>query len=116
VLHQLPLPHGAHETSRQILRDEDTVFGEQLSHTVGYTTYVTYAVPTKLTSKDIVAFYRGHLVGWHGTSWVVDETSYACFARNGATVSIQPDGMDPPGATSPRSYGVAVNHKGGDCR
>jgi hypothetical protein len=30
------VPPSAHETTRQILRNENTVFGEQLSHTVGY--------------------------------------------------------------------------------
>jgi hypothetical protein len=118
ILTALPLPPGAHETSRQILRDEETVFGEQLSHTVGYTTYVNYAVPDdSLTSKDVVAFYKQRLLGWSGTSWVVvDRTSFACFARKGATVSIQPEGMETPGATSPKSYGIAVDHKGGDCK
>jgi hypothetical protein len=115
VLGRLPLPLGAHETSRQILRDEKTVFGEQLSHTVGYTTYVTYRVGGSFTSKGIVRFYKGRLLDWRTTSWMVGRTAFACFARKGATVSIQPEGLDPPAATSPKSYGIAVNHKGGDC-
>ena len=36
IVRALPVPPSAHETTRQILRNENTVFGEQLSHTVGY--------------------------------------------------------------------------------
>jgi hypothetical protein len=115
IVQALPLPPGAHEVARQILRDDDTVFGEQLSHTVGYTTYVTYAVPGEPSSKDVVAFYDRTLQGWRGTQWRVDSTTFGCFTKDGATVGVQPDGLDPSGATSPLSYGIAVDHHGGGC-
>jgi hypothetical protein len=115
IVQALPLPPGAHETMRQILRNEDTVFGEQLSHTVGYTTYVTYAVPGTPSSKLVVAFYDRKLQGWQRKHWIVDSTTFGCFTKEGATVSVQPEGLDPPGATSPRTYGIAVDHDGGNC-
>jgi hypothetical protein len=115
VVRALPLPDGAHETTRQILRNEKTVFGEQLSHTVGYTTYVTYAAPEALTSLRVVRFYGRRLTGWHGTRWRVDGTWFACFVRRGAAVSIQPEGLDPIGRTHPKTYGVAVTSEGGRC-
>lgn len=115
IVQALPLPPGAHERMRQILRNEDTVFGEQLSHTVGYTTYVTYAVPAPTSSRAVVAFYGRRLPGWRGTRWRVDGTTFGCFTRDGATVSVQPEGLEGGGATSPPSYGVAVDHDGGGC-
>lgn len=115
VVRSLPLPRGAHETTRQILRNEDTVFGEQLSHPVGYTTYVTYAVAEPSSSKLIVALYGRRLRGWRSTRWRVDGTTFGCFHKDGATVSVQPEGLEGIGATSPPSYGVAVDHAGGSC-
>ena len=115
IVRALPLPPGAHETMRQILRSEDTVFGEQLSHTVGYVTYVTYAVASPSSSREIVAFYDRQLAGWRGTRWRVGGTTFGCFTRDGATVGVQPEGLDPEGATSPRSFGIAVDHDGGTC-
>jgi hypothetical protein len=115
IVHALPLPPGAHETTRQILRNEDTVFGEQLSHTVGYTTYVNYAVPAPTSSSEVVAFYGRKLSGWRGSRWRVDGTTFGCFTRDGATVSVQPEGLGGADATSPPSYGVAVDHDGGGC-
>src|SRR5262249_51793514 len=113
VIAALPVPRGAHETARQILRDEDTVFGEQLSHTVGYTTYVPYSVPPKTTSKDVVRVYTRHLPSWQQRTWSVGRILFACLARRGATVSIQTDGLDP--RFSPKTYGIGVNHHGGGC-
>jgi hypothetical protein len=115
IVRALPLPRGARETTRQILRNEDTVFGEQLSHTVGYVTYVTYAVPRAASSKDVVAFYSRGLPGWRKTQWRVGSTTFGCFSKDGATVNVQPEGLDPPGETSPETYGLAVDHDGGDC-
>lgn len=115
VVANLPLPQGAHERTRQILRDEAALFDEQLSHTVGYTTYVTYTVPATLTSRDIVRFYSRRLTGWRGRSWLVDRTLFACFARNGATVSVQTEGMELRAGAAQKSYGIAVNHRGGNC-
>jgi hypothetical protein len=115
IVNALPLPHGARETLRQSLRDTATVFGEQLEHTIGYTTYVTYAVGDGLTSKDIVRFYGRRLVGWRSSRWRVDGTWLACFDREGTTVSVQPEGLDSIGRTYPKTYGLAVNHDGGSC-
>jgi hypothetical protein len=115
VLSELPLPSGAHERTRQVLRNEETVFGEQLAHTVGYTIYVTYSAPTGLTDDDIVHFYKRHLRGWRARSWSVDQTSFACFTRNHATVDVQPEGMELRGGASQKTYGIAVNHNGGSC-
>ena len=115
IVKALPLPQGAREKMRQSLRDTATVFGEQLEHTIGYTTHVTYAVGDDLTSKDIVSFYGRRLVGWHSTRWRVDGTWFACFDRERATVSVQPEGLDSIGRTYPKTYGLAVNHNGGSC-
>jgi len=115
VVGQLPRPNGAHKTLRQILREEDTVFGEQLSHTVGYTTYIYYTVPNSLTSKDVVQLYARRLPGWQRATWLLNGTTFACFARDGATVSIQTDGMTLRGGATEKGYGIAVNHKGGNC-
>ena len=115
IVRALPLPPGAHETTRQILRNEDTVFVEQLSHTVGYVTYVTYAVTSHFSSREVVAFYDRRLAGWRGTRWRVGGTTFGCFTRDGATLSVQPEGLDPEGATTPRSFGIAVDHNGGRC-
>jgi len=115
IVKALPLPRGARETMRQNLRDTATVFGEQLEHTTGYTTYVTYAVGDDLTSKDIVRFYGRRSVGWHSSHWRVDGTWFACFDRKRATVSVQPEGLDSIGRTYPKTYGIAVDHNGGSC-
>lgn len=115
VLSELPLPSWANERTRQVLRDEKTVFGEQLSHTVGYTTYVTYSAPTGLTDDDVVHFYRRHLRGWQARSWSVDQTSFACFARSHTTVSVQPEGMERAVGASQKTYGIAVNYNGSGC-
>jgi hypothetical protein len=115
VLAGLPPPAGAHERALQFLPDEETVFGEHVSHTVGYTTYVTYSAPARLTDEDIVHFYSRHLLGWRARSWSVGQTLFACFARSGATVSVQPEGMQARGGSSEKSYGIAVNHRGGTC-
>ena len=73
------------------------------------------SVPNRLTSRDVVRFYKRRLPGWHSATWLVDGTSFACFKRDGALVSIQPDGMDPRGSLGQKSYGVLVDHDGGDC-
>lgn len=114
LLASLPLPRGATAALRQTLPVEKTVFGEQLSHTVGYTTYVSYDVPAELTAKALVRFYRRRLVHWHESGATVDGIPWACFDRHGATVSVQTDGMDP--RTGPhRSFGLAVDYRGGTC-
>jgi hypothetical protein len=113
VIAALPVPRGAHEKTREILRNEKTVFGEQLSHTVGYTTYVTYAVPPATTSKDVVRFYSRHLPSWQQKSWTVGRTLFACLARDDVTVSIQTDGLDH--RFSAKTYGIGVDHHGGSC-
>jgi hypothetical protein len=115
VLSELPLPSWAQERTRRVLRDEKTVFGEQLSHTIGYTTYVTYSAPTGLTDDDVVHFYRRHLRGWQARSWSVDQTSFACFARSHATVLVQPEGMERAVGDSQKTYGIAVNYNGSSC-
>jgi hypothetical protein len=113
IVHALPLPAGAREVMRQILRNEHAVDGELLSHTVGYTTYVTYAVREEMSSKGLVAFYDRKLPGWRSTHWRVGKTAFACFAKDGAIVNVQPEGLDPPTARSPETYGIAVDHHGG---
>jgi hypothetical protein len=114
ILSGLARPPGAHETARQILKDEEQLFGEQLSHTVGYTTYVTYTVPPRTTQEDVVRFYTQRLRNWHRTSWTVDRTLFACFDRKRAIVSIQPEGMHPLGSLR-KTYGLAANYQGGSC-
>ena len=91
------------------------MFGEQLSRTVGYTTYVTYSAPIALTDEDVVHFYRRHLRGWQARSWSVDQTSFDCFARSHATVLVQPEGMELAVGASQKTYGIAVNYNGSGC-
>lgn len=113
VIDVLPRPPGAHEVSRQELSNEKAVFGEQLSHTVGYTTHVTYRVPRDATAAGIVRFYRTALSEWKADTWTVDRLPFACFDRGGALVTISPEGMQ--GGTGPKSYMLTVDHDGGDC-
>lgn len=115
IVAELPLPKGAHERGRQILRDEDTVFGEQLSHTVGYTTYVTYSAPATMTSKDVVDFYTQRLaIGAGHRGWLIESPSPALLA------TAQPCRGNPKewscgAAASQKTYGIAANHRGGSC-
>ena len=107
----LPRPPGAHELMRQVLSSEQTVFGEQLSHTVGYTTHVTYGVPPDTTAAAIIRFYRTGLAGWNATTWTVDRLPFACFEREDAVVGISPEGLQ----SGAKSYTLSVDHDGGDC-
>jgi hypothetical protein len=68
-----------------------------------------------LTDDDVVHFYKRHLRGWQARSWSVDQTSFACFARSHATVSVQPEGMEVAVGASQKTYGIAVNYKGSSC-
>jgi len=114
IVMSLPRPRGAHEVARQMLSNEES-WGEQFSHVVGYSTHVSYAVPNALTQDDIVHFYKQHLRGWHGTSWTVDRTLFACFDRQGATVGVATDGMELREGATRKAYEIAVTHQGGTC-
>ena len=46
IVVSLPRPRGADEIGRQLLSNEES-WGEQFSHTVGYSTHVSYAVPKR---------------------------------------------------------------------
>jgi cell division septation protein DedD len=115
LIAQLPRPPGAHERMRQVLSSEETLFGEQLSHTVGYTTHVTYGVPADTTTAAVVRFYRQALADWRAKTWTVDRLPFACFNRDRALVVVSTEGMQPSTAAS-KSYTLSVDHDGGDCR
>lgn len=114
IVQTLPRPPGAHEIGRQILSVEES-WGEQFSHTVGYTTHVSYAVPNTRTDAGIVGFYRTRMSGWHRESWTVDRLLFACFDRRGAIVAIDTSGMELVGGATRKTYGIAVTHAGGTC-
>jgi len=114
IVQSLPRSPGAHEIGRQILANQDS-WGEQFSHTVGYTTHVSYAVPSKSTDAAIVRFYMKHMPGWRQKSWTVDRMLFACFDRGEATVAIDTTGMKLLGGATRKTYGIAVNPSGGPC-
>jgi len=113
VIDVLPRPPGAREVMRQVLNNEETLFGEQFGHTVGYTTHVTYRVPSDATAAGVIRFYRTGLSDWTAKTWTVDRLPFACFDRGGAVVNISPEGMQVGAAT--KSYTLSVDHDGGDC-
>ena len=115
VISRLPQPPWAREVLRQNLPVEKTVFGEQLSHVVGYTTHVDFRVPANVTAAGIIRFYERRLRRWHTSSWRVDHTPFACFDRGGATANIETDGMIQRPGKKQKSYGIAVDHRGGTC-
>ena len=113
VIDVLPSPPGAHELRRQVLSNEEALFGEQLERTVGYTTHVMYGVPGDTTAAGVVRFYRTGLGDWQPKTWTVDRLPFACFARGGAVVNVSPEGLQ--GGTGTKSYTLSVDHDGGDC-
>jgi hypothetical protein len=114
IVQSLPRPPGAHEIGRQILANKDSL-GEQFEWTVGYTTHVSYAVPLRMTQEEVIGFYKRRLHDWHGISWTVDRTLFACFDRRRATVGIETSGMSLIGGATRKTYGIAVTHAGGTC-
>jgi hypothetical protein len=58
----LPRPRGAHEITRQMLANEES-WGEQFSHTVGYSTHVSYAAPNAMSGESLVNFYKRRMKG-----------------------------------------------------
>jgi hypothetical protein len=110
----LPRPRGTDEIGRQMFSNEES-WGEQLSHTVGYSTHVSYAVPNAMTGESIVRFYKDRMTGWHRESWTVDGISIACFDRNGATVAVDTTGMKPLGGATRKTYTIIAIHEGGTC-
>jgi hypothetical protein len=114
ILAALPRPSGAKEIGGQILASEDC-WGEQLCHTVGYTSHVSYRVPLRMTQEDVVRFYRLRMHGWRPTSWSVDGTLFACFDRRQASVAISTDGMELLGGARQKSYEISADHNGGSC-
>jgi hypothetical protein len=113
MLAELPRFPDSHLIGRQVLSDTKTLFGEQFEHTVGYTTYVTYAVPDSTTQQAVVDFYQRRLHGWRGESWTVSNVLFACFERDSATIAVFTEGIEPH--VRRKSYGLSINHKGGGC-
>jgi hypothetical protein len=114
IVRGLPRTPGAREVARGVTKTEDS-WGEQLSHTVGYATDISYAVPRTLTQQDIIRLYKKRLAGWHQVSWTVDGTLEACFDRDGATVAVDTTGMDLRGGATQKTYAITVDHNGGNC-
>jgi hypothetical protein len=77
ILRGMPRPPGAREIAREVSPKEDS-WGEQLSHTVGYWTDVSYVVPRTVSAEDVVSLFKERLVRWHQQSWTVDGTLMAC--------------------------------------
>jgi hypothetical protein len=114
VLRMMPRPAGAREIARQVSPKEDS-WGEQLSHTVGYWTDVSYVVPQTSSAKEVVSLFKERLVRWHQQSWTVDGTLIACFDRNGATVALDTTGMELLAGATQKTYALTVDHNGGSC-
>ena len=114
ILSALPRPSAAQEIGRQTLSTQDC-WGEQLCRAVGYTSYVSYAVPLRMTQEDVVRFYKRQLLGWRVTSWTVDRILFACFDRKRAVVGVATEGMDLRGGATRKSYGISADHNAGSC-
>jgi hypothetical protein len=114
ILRTMPRPAGARELAREVSPKEDS-WGEQLSHTVGYWTDVSYVVPRRSSAADVVSLFKENLVGWHQQSWTVDGTVMACFDRNGATVALDTTGMERLGGSTQKTYALTIDHNGGNC-
>jgi hypothetical protein len=114
ILRRMPRPAGAREIARQVSPKEDSL-GEQLSHTVGYWTDVSYVVRRTSSAEDVVSLFRARLVRWHERSWTVDGTLIACFDRSGATVALDTTGMKPLAGATKKTYALTIDHDGGNC-
>ena len=114
ILRRMPRPAGAREIARQVTPKENS-WGEQLSHTVGYWTDVSYVVPQMFSAEDVASLFKKRLVRWHQQSWTVDGTLIACFDRNGATVALDTIGMELPAGVTQKTYALTVDHNGGNC-
>jgi hypothetical protein len=114
ILGTMPRPAGAREVAREVSPKEDS-WGEQLSHTVGYWTDVSYVVPRRSSAADVVSLFNESLVGWHQQSWTVDGTVMACFDRNGATVALDTTGMKLLAGSTQKTYALTIDHNGGNC-
>jgi hypothetical protein len=99
---------------REVSPKEDS-WGEQLSHTVGYWTDVSYVVPLRLSAEDVVSLFKERLPRWHQQSWRVDGTLIACFDRNGATVALDTTGMELLAGATQKTYALTIDHNGGNC-
>ena len=110
----MPRPAGAREIARQVSPKEDS-WGEQLSHTVGYWTDISYVVPRRFSAEDVVSLFKERLAGWHQQSWTVDGTLIACFDRNGATVALDTSGMKLLAGSTQKTYALTIDHNGGNC-
>jgi hypothetical protein len=114
TLRTMPRPAGAREIARQVSPKEDS-WGEQLSHTVGYWTDVSYVVSQRSSAEDVVSLFKERLAGWHQRSWTVDGTLIACFDRNGATVALDTTGMELLAGSTQKTYALTIDHNGGNC-
>jgi hypothetical protein len=114
ILRRMPRPTGAREIAREVSPKEDS-WGEQLSHTVGYWTDVSYVVPLRLSAEDVVSLFKERLPRWHQQSWRVDGTLIACFDRNGATVALDTTGMELLAGATQKTYALTIDHNGGNC-
>jgi hypothetical protein len=114
ILRRMPRPAGAREIARQVTPKENS-WGEQLSHTVGYWTDVSYVVPQTFSAEDVASLFKKRLVRWHQQSWTVDGTLIACFDRNGATVALDTTGMELLAGATQKTYALTIDHNGGNC-
>jgi hypothetical protein len=114
ILRRMPRPAGAREIAREVTPKEDS-WGEQLSHTIGYWTDVSYVVPQTFSAEDVVSLFREGLVRWHQQSWRVDGTLIACFDRNGAIVALDTTGMELLAGATQKTYALTIDHNGGNC-
>jgi hypothetical protein len=114
ILRRMPRPAGAREIARQVTPNENS-WGEQLSHTVGYGTDVSYVVPQTFSAEDVASLFKKRLGRWHQQSWTVDGTLIACFDRNGVTVALDTTGMEPLAGATQKTYALTIDHNGGNC-
>jgi hypothetical protein len=114
ILRRMPRPAGAREIAREVTPKKDS-WGEQLSHTVGYSTDVSYVVPRTLSAEDVVSPFKERLLRWQQQSWTVDGTLIACFDRNGATVALDTTGIELLAGATQKTYALTIDHNGGNC-
>jgi hypothetical protein len=110
----MPRPAGAREIAREVTPKKDS-WGAQLSHTVGYSTDVSYVVPRTLSAEDVVSLFKERLLRWQQQSWTVDGTLIACFDRNGATVALDTTGIELLAGATQKTYALTIDHNGGNC-
>ena len=88
-----PLP-GTRELGRSVESVDDgscdrAILCMSPTRTVGYRLYVDYSLPRSVAVRDVVAWYRRHLDGWHETHNVPAPLYLYARGRDRVTVDAQ---------------------------